>query len=496
MRTILTGLVMASLLAGCAGNPAATSSLSTAANAAAASPDSGRKLAVAAPSPAEILASDTPGGARGEPGRKEHAGTWIGAAGASDFVVPGRQETQLGVWIDVPAARRRARVPSAVSLVVDVSGSMGGDKILHARTAARAFVDGLSDGDLISVVTFSDTAREIVPPVVLDSRTRASVRAAVDQLEPVGGTNMFDGLRLGEGRAVTAPSTHAVRRVVLISDGQANVGPSSPEVLGEIAQRGAERGVQVTSLGVGVDYDESTLNELAMRSSGRLYHLTQPRDMPSILQKELALLQETAATDAFVEIVPAPGVTLIGVNGARAERSSDGALRVALGSMFSGQHRELLVRVNLDAPANGAHPLASVRLHFRDAADGNLERVQEVVARYQVTPDTAVVSAHQNARTQTIAAMMDAGQATVEAAQQVNAGDFEAADQKLAVAEKKLQETASRARSKDEQQRALAAAAVMSKQRSTTRAAAAAPAPARRARALEMNGAGMQQMGY
>ncbi|NUQ54377.1 MAG: hypothetical protein HUU14_00645, partial [Dehalococcoidia bacterium] len=57
------------------------------------------------------------------------------------------------------------------------------------------------------------------------------VLRAIESLQPTGGTNMFDGLRIGEGRAVTAPPSHSVRRVVLVSDGQANVGPSSPEVL-------------------------------------------------------------------------------------------------------------------------------------------------------------------------------------------------------------------------------------------------------------------------
>lgn len=496
MRHALSGLLFSSLLAGCAAGPAVTPSPASPADAAAAktAPAGDKAVAqVAAPAP------DAPALTPGAPGAEEpriHNGPWIGAAGASDFVVPGAQDTQLGVWIDVPAALKKTRVPAAVSIVVDVSGSMGGDKIVHARGAARSFINGLSDGDLVSLIAFSDSAREIISSTALNASTRQMVLAAVDGLQPEGGTNMFDGLRLGEGRAVTAPASHSVRRIVLISDGKANVGPASADVLGALAQRGAERGVQITSVGVGVDYDESTLNALAINSSGRLYHLSEPREMPAILEKELALLQGTAATEAFVEIVPAPGVQLLGVNGARTRWASDGALRVDLGTMFAGQHREMLVRARLTAPSDGKHALASVRLHFRDPADGNLERVQEVVARYEVTPDAQRVAASQNARTMTIAAMMDAGQATVEAAQQVNSGDFEAADKKLAQAEEKLKATAAQARSKDEQQRAIAAAATVSKQRAAARGAAAKPAPARRNDVLEMNQSGMKAMGF
>ena len=92
---------------------------------------------------------------------------------------------------------------------------------------------------------------------------------------------------------------------MLISDGIANVGPSSPETLGTIAERGLRNQVQVTSLGVGNDYDEKTLNALAVKSSGRLYHLTEPKEMASILKGELDLLDATLASDAFVEVDPA-----------------------------------------------------------------------------------------------------------------------------------------------------------------------------------------------
>jgi Ca-activated chloride channel family protein len=410
-------------------------------------------------------------------------------------VLPGTQATQLGVWVDVPAALRRVHAPSAVALVIDTSGSMAGAKIQHARAAARAFVDKLSDGDLVSIASFADEAIENVPPTVLSAATRPTVLHAISMLQPTGGTNMFDGLKLAEGRAVTAPPKFSVRRVVLISDGQANVGPSSPEVLGALAQRGADRGAQVTALGVGTDYDERTLNALAVASSGRMYHMTESRELASILEREVALLEATAATDTFVEIVPAPGVQLLGVDGVRAT-SSNGALTVPLGTMFGGQHREMLVRVQITAPADGTHALASVRLHFRDPTEGNLERVQEVVARYQVTSDPAAIAQHQNARTQTIAAVMEAGKAAVDAAQQVNTGDFAGADQKLAAAEAKLRDTAARAQSAPEKKKAMAAAQTVAQARTQARAAAAKPAAARRSDALEMNSSGMKAMGY
>ena len=90
---------------------------------------------------------------------------------------------------------------------------------------------------------------------------------------------MFEGLELAEMHVAQAGRDHPVRRIVMISDGQANVGPSSPLALGELAQRSLSLGAQVTSLGVGLDYDERTLDAIAERTSGRLFHVGDPREM-------------------------------------------------------------------------------------------------------------------------------------------------------------------------------------------------------------------------
>jgi Ca-activated chloride channel homolog len=486
MKTTLLGMAMACAIGGCA--TGTTTAVPRAAGPATPAPS---PLA-----PAVVAGAPLPDA----PKPRTPSGPWIGAAGASDFVLAGTNDTSLGVWVDVPLGlAQRSHAPAAIALVIDTSGSMAGAKIENARAAARDLIDKLADGDIVALDTFSDEAVERVPPTVLSASTRPTILRAVAQLEPSGGTNMFDGLRLGEGRVLNAPPTHPVRRLVVISDGIANVGPSSPEVLGALAARGADGGVQITSVGVGIDYDEHTLDALAVRSSGRLYHLSDPGEMASILEHELTLLQETAATGAFIEIVPAPGVQVLGADGARADWEGK-ALRVPLGTMFGGQHREMLVRVRITPAGDGSRPLASVRLHFRDPADGNLERVQEVVARYQVTTDPGAVEKHANETTRTIAAVQQAGQMAIAAAQDVSEGRFRDADKSLEMAEAHLRDMAVHAVDEDARKRAVAAASTMTHARASARAAAVAPAAAapaaRREKALEMNADAMQGLGY
>jgi Ca-activated chloride channel family protein len=222
--------------------------------------------------------------------------------------------------------------------------------------------------------------------------------------------------------------------------------------------------------------------------------------MRAILDREVGLLKATAATGAFIEIVPAPGVQILGTDGAASISIADGGVRVPLGTMFGGQHREMVLRARVNAVAGeGGRALASVRLHFRDPSDSGLERVQEVVARYQVTSDAARVTASVNHTTRAIMATQQAAQITVAAAQQMNDGHLEAADKQLAVAEVRLHEAAAHARNDADRQRMMATATRITRSRAAAKATAASPSPAppaaARARALDLNEAAMRASG-
>lgn len=422
-------------------------------------------------------------------------GIQVFAAAESSVLRMGSREAFLGVGVDVPRGHAAFRPKVAVGLVIDTSGSMAGAKIESARTAAKTFVNNLVDGDVVGVDVFDDSARTLVVPTVLDAETRPKILATIAKLGTGGSTNMFEGLSLSESHVLQAPQTHAVRRVVVISDGRANVGPSTPESLGAIAERGLAQRVQVTSLGVGLDYDETTLNALSVRSSGRLYHIGEPKEMIAALEREVSLLSDTVASDAALEIVPAPGVRVIGAEGVHTTFNGR-AFRIPLGALFAGQHREALVRIALDnAESQTERPLASVRLVFRDPRDGDLERVKETVARATFSSDDGAVARGGDERVKAMASMLEAGRIQVAAAQRVNDGDFAAADRELGGAQQKLEAQAHATRDVSEKKRLDDQVAQLSATRSSVARAAAAPKPAQRSEALKMNKAGMTALG-
>ena len=425
-------------------------------------------------------------------------GPWVGAAADSDVLLARGGDAFVGVWVDIPeGTRAKVRAPVDLALVVDTSGSMEGAKIQAARASARTIVQRLAEGDVISVDTFSDHARTLVAPVVITPETRARVLSAIAELGTGGSTNMAEGLELAEMHVAQAPHDHPVRRIVMISDGQANVGLSSPQALGELAQRSLALGAQVTSLGVGFDYDERTLDAIAERTSGRLFHVGDPREMTATLEHEIDLLAATVADQASLEIVPAPGVVLVSVEGARIEGGPNGAVRIPLGTLYAGQHREALVRMRLTESASGAQrALASVRLQFHDPAENDVERVQEVLARATVSDDPVAVASHANAKTHAMMAMVEAAKTEIQAAQDVGSGNFMQAEQSLAVAQKGLLDEAAKTKDDDARKKLTVAAATVGVARARAAAAPKAAPAKMREDVLEMNSAGMKAMGY
>jgi Ca-activated chloride channel family protein len=424
--------------------------------------------------------------------------TWIGAAAEGDLLSSNTRDTFLGVWVDVPEVRAEVRPPMEVVLVVDTSGSMAGSKIESARAAATTLVRSLKDGDIVALDAFSDDARTLVAPTRLDMHTRTEILRQIAQLVPAGSTNMFSGLSMAESQMAAAPASHGLRRIVMISDGIANIGPSSPDVLGSLAQNGLRFRAQVTSFGVGNDYDERTLNALSVRSSGRLYHIGEPREMSGILRNELALLDATLASDASLEIVAAPGVQVIGADGIRAE-FRDGGLRIPLGALHGGQHREALVRVRIVDPAafeGHSRSLASVRLRFRDSTEGDLERIQEVVARTQLSSDENAVAQSVSSRTKAIIAIMDASKTELSAAQNINDGNFVDADKELERAQRTLTAQAAVVTAPAEKKRLEVAATKVATVRAAARAMPSKPKADQRAGALELNADAMHAAGF
>lgn len=268
--------------------------------------------------------------------------------------------------VDVDAITRDASTaPLDVAIVVDTSGSMIGDKIEKARAATREVLSQLRDGDRVTLVAYSTDARVIFPlrPIRHDSGRLGSF---VEGLVAAGGTNIEDGLSLGLTELLGQAAPNRLQRIILISDGHATVGATDPAVLASLAARAYDRHVSVTTMGLGTDYNELSLTDMARRGGGNYYFIDDSAQLPTVLQTELRTLQRLVASAAVLHVDLGPGVRVERIYGFPFASSPTG-VDVPLSAFHSGQNKSLVLSLRVQNVRAGAqHRPASFRLDYSD----------------------------------------------------------------------------------------------------------------------------------
>jgi Ca-activated chloride channel family protein len=278
-----------------------------------------------------------------------------------------RQTTYVKIGLTGARIHRESdRAPVNLALVIDTSSSMQGDKIVKAREAAIMAIQRLAANDIVSVVEYNSTVRVVVPATKLTDRE--SVCDAIRRLETRTNTALFAGVSKGAEEVRKFLGRDRVNRVVLISDGLANVGPSSPEELGELGSSLIREGISVTTIGLGDGYNEDLMSRLARRSDGSHYFAEGSTDLARIFQSELGDILTVAAQEVTVTIICADGIRPIRMLGRDAEIVGRKVI-ATLNQIYSEQEKYLLLEVEVPAMAAGATlPVATV-----DVAYANLQ---------------------------------------------------------------------------------------------------------------------------
>ncbi|HEY3452697.1 MAG TPA: VWA domain-containing protein [Myxococcales bacterium] len=274
---------------------------------------------------------------------------------------------QADVTAKQAAATSERREPVQLALVVDCSGSMQGPKIENTRAAAREVVRQLRDGDRLVIVSYETSARVALPSTCINDGTRAQAMSAVDELIAEGSTNLSGGVDLAR-RMLFADSSadKSVRRMVLLSDGQANMGELRNDKLFAIAADLRGRGVTFSSVGVGVDFNSTLMEGLSEHGGGRFRFLDEPAAIAAAFVKELTLAAKLVAADVKVVLHPADGVTIEDVYGNLFERVGRDVV-VSLPDLASTTHQRVLARLTV-SPGAGQFPVLETIATFADVA--------------------------------------------------------------------------------------------------------------------------------
>jgi Ca-activated chloride channel family protein len=328
---------------------------------------------------------------------------------------------EVVIKIDLSAINERKKVrrtPLNLAVVLDRSGSMTGAKLEKTKQAAMQLVNRLAPNDIFSLVIFSDEAQVLVPAQRVEDKD--ALKEKIESIEADGSTALFAGVKMGADQLGEFFSSKRINRVILLSDGLANVGPSTPRELRRLGSQLAERGISVTTIGVGDDYNEDLMAGLAEASDANYYYVQETEKLPEIFAKELGELLTVAARDVRIEIVCPDGVKPLGFIG-RAEKFEDQRATVNLSQFTTGQNRYLFLRCLVD----GKQPeVARVRLNYKDELSDGSDQSASGVAKIDFTDNRKISDRSLNGAVMAEKELMLTAVAKDEAMAQADAGNY------------------------------------------------------------------------
>jgi Ca-activated chloride channel family protein len=212
----------------------------------------------------------------------------------------GRHFVRIGVQgRRIPKAQRK---PVHLVYLVDTSGSMqSDDKLGLVKTSLRYLTESLRPGDTVALSTYAGDVREVLPPTPMAERKR--ILAAIDDLTSGGSTAMASGIDIAYGLAQRTLVRGEESRVVILSDGDANVGPVSPdEILGLIETR-RKQGITLSTVGFGRgNYKDATMERLADAGDGNYSYIGSERDAKRVFAEQVEGLLQVIARDVKLQI--------------------------------------------------------------------------------------------------------------------------------------------------------------------------------------------------
>jgi len=323
-----------------------------------------------------------------------------------------------------------------IALVIDKSGSMAeAGKMRYVKKAAREMLDRLDYGDRFSIVAYDDDVQVLVRSESLEDRRYA--RNMIDRLYPGGSTNLGAGLLEGYEQVRKHFISGGINRVLLLSDGLANRGVTSPWELSRIVDRESGRGASLTTFGVGLDFNEDLLASLAESGRGTYYYIDKPHRIPEILAREFSTVQQVVALDITITIEVRPEVIISDVMGYRYRREGNRYI-VSLGDMAAGEHRRIMVRFNAPALSAGDQQIGEVRMEYQpQGGDRSVSASRDLRLRY--VRDRAAVEKDLNREVAERSYVFEANDARRKAAMKVDSGDLDGARVILEESRRKLE---------------------------------------------------------
>ncbi len=328
-------------------------------------------------------------------------------------------------------------VPLNFCMVLDRSGSMQGAKLAAMKAAARRVIEMLTPQDVVSLVIFDETARVVLPATQVDDKT--GLCAQVDTIEEAGGTAMSQGLIAGQTELQKHANADRLAHMLLLTDGQTW---GDEDICRSIAQQLGSAGVRITALGLGTEWNEKLLDDLADLTSGVADYIADPAAIDAFFQRTLREAQGTALRDVRLllrlvrDATPravyrvTPTIANLGY-----QPIGQSEVAVALGDLAYGAGSSMVLDLMIQPRTGGAFRVAQAELHYTPVGEAN-ERIlkQDVLLDFVSDPNESAY----DPRVMNLVEKVTAFKLQTRALAEAEAGNVSGATQKLRAAATRL----------------------------------------------------------
>ncbi|MEO6527487.1 MAG: VWA domain-containing protein [Gemmatimonadaceae bacterium] len=272
------------------------------------------------------------------------------------------------------AAPRAGRLPVNVALVLDRSGSMDGERKFElAREAVEQALRLLRPEDRFTLVVYDTEVDVLVPTTLATAEAKDLAFARLQAIGPRGSTDLHGGWTRGASEIAAQMSHDSVNRVLLLTDGLANHGVTEHGALVAKAGELRRRGIATTTFGVGADFDERLLRDIAHEGGGNFYFIETPAQIADLLTSELGEALEVVVREAVLHVELPVGAEAEPLNRNRFSRDGDGGeLRVELGDLTSAQNLHVVLRIRFRNGEPGDVARVGVRVRGRDTTESQI----------------------------------------------------------------------------------------------------------------------------
>ena len=354
-------------------------------------------------------------------------------------VLKTQQLAYVYIQVQVGESVAEVRTPLNITLVLDKSGSMEGEKIISLRKAAKNAINLLSEDDYVSIIAFSDRVYPIVTST--PAIAKADLKDEIDGIRDGGGTAMSGGMRRGMGELERELAPERLNRMLLLTDGETF---GDEDDCRELGKEMGDKGIVIQAMGLGEDWNEELLDQVAEASGGRADFIEKPEDINDMFQTTVQRMQATVVQNSQLILRLVNGVTprqvwrvvpLIENLGYRP--LSDEAVQVDLGEIDRDEGSAVLVELLIAPRPEGTFRIAQAEVNYDMPALELVGAKSKVDIMLDFTADPKLAKEY-DAYTMNLVEKVTAFKLQTRALNAAKMGDVEGASKQLRAAATRL----------------------------------------------------------